>query len=200
MLFSNDYSVSLNINNQFITIEGAQKLKQQSIDLSIEWIVEKYFNDFITNNHDLYQLLLNHAKNFGNDLEKFLHHLSLGNEIEMLNYKTEKVPLMTLHASKGLEFDCVFIVGCEENILPYKLFDNYEVDVQEEKRLLYVGMTRAKKYLYLTHAEKRNYLGRDLTQNRSPFLNQIELDLLELEKQKIKAKQKPVDTQLNLFE
>ena len=57
-----------------------------------------------------------------NNLEKYLHYIALGNEIEMFDYKTEKVPLMTLHASKGLEFDCVFIIGCEKGFIPYNLF------------------------------------------------------------------------------
>ena len=85
---------------------------------------------------------------------------------------------MTLHAAKGLEFRCVFIVGCEDGLLPYSLFERRS-DREEERRLLYVGMTRAKKYLFLSHAGKRFLLGREYRLNRSPFLDRIEEELLE---------------------
>jgi len=91
---------------------------------------------------------------------------------------------MTLHASKGLEFDAVFIPGCEQGLLPYALFANQQSDIAEEQRLLYVGMTRAKKRLFLSHADSRFLLGKEYNLPRSPFLDRIEQELLEQREQK----------------
>ena len=100
---------------------------------------------------------------------------------------------------QGLEFKCVFIVGCEDGIIPYSLFENMKADADEERRLLYVGMTRAKKYLFLTHADKRMLYGRELNLSKSPFLDKIEKDLAEFEKAENKKKDKKDYNQLDLF-
>ena len=112
----------------------------------------------------------------------------------------EKVSLMTLHAAKGLEFQCVFIVGCEDGLLPYSLFETQKSDIEEERRLLYVGMTRAKKYLFLTHARKRFVMGKTYKLGRSPFLNRIEKELIEFSKSEYKKKKEKDDLQIRLFE
>jgi superfamily I DNA/RNA helicase len=106
---------------------------------------------------------------------------------------------MTLHAAKGLEFKCVFVVGCEEGLLPYSLFGKRLSDMEEERRLLYVGMTRAQKFLFLTHAEKRWLGGKEHRLKRSSFLDNIEKELIELSQQKLKKKEsEPI--QRSLFE
>ncbi|MDR1178551.1 MAG: ATP-dependent helicase, partial [Spirochaetaceae bacterium] len=87
------------------------------------------------------------------------------------------VSLMTMHASKGLEFDYVFVPGLEEGIVPFTLYDAPEVAgsrVEEEKRLLYVAMTRARKGLYLSWAGTRNFRGRILKGRVSRFLDELE--------------------------
>ena len=86
---------------------------------------------------------------------------ALGQNEEELEYNVEKVSLMTLHAAKGLEFPVVFIIGCEDNLLPLDLI-GMKGDPQEERRLFYVGMTRAKEHLYLTHAKRRQLFGQTL--------------------------------------
>ena len=111
--------------------------------------------------------------------QAFLDYLALGTLADDYSAATEAVSLMTLHASKGLEFDAVFIPGCEQGLLPYALFEAQTSDVDEEQRLLYVGMTRAKKRLFLSHAERRFLLGREYQLVRSPFLDRIERELLE---------------------
>jgi len=83
-------------------------------------------------------------------------------------------------------------------LIPCEIFRNQEVDREEEKRLLYVGMTRAKSHLYLTHAKKRFIMGQERQLQRSPFLNRIEKELTETEKNVYKKKQKD-DSQLKLF-
>jgi DNA helicase-2/ATP-dependent DNA helicase PcrA len=89
---------------------------------------------------------------------------------------------MTLHAAKGLEFPVVFIVGCEKNLLPLNL-EYMTADKEEERRLLYVGMTRAKERLYLLSAKKRRLYGQMYEQEASPFLGDIEEELKAYENQ-----------------
>ena len=147
--------------------------------------------------HAQIQKLLGIAEAFGNDGQAFLQHIKLGSGVDTWEAKAERVSLMTIHASKGLEFGCVFIPGCEDGLLPYSLyFENPDMD--EEKRLLYVGMTRASKYLYLSHALKRRLHNRELQLPRSPFLDNIEQNLFEFTSRE-KKKAKPDDTQLSLF-
>jgi len=143
-----------------------------------------------------FQQLLELSQNFGNDLEGFLKFTALGSGADIYRQDLERVTLMTLHAAKGLEFKCVFIVGCEDGLLPYSLFSR-ESNRDEEQRLLYVGMTRAKKLLTLSHSRKRFLMGREYKLPRSPFLDNIETELTELEESKGTAKKK--ESQMKLF-
>lgn len=98
-------------------------------------------------------------------------------EAESLDPRAQAVTLMTIHASKGLEFPVVFVAGCEETIIPHVPVGKSEPSAQEleeERRLLYVAMTRAGKDLFLTRASKRTLYGRDLSQKPSPFLESID--------------------------
>ncbi len=131
--------------------------------------------------------------------QAFLEYLALGAAADDYSAAGEAVSLMTLHASKGLEFDAVFIPGCEQGLLPYALFDSRKADVDEEQRLLYVGMTRARKRLFLSHADRRFLLGREYQLPRSPFLDRIEQELLEQTQEKIRKKEVPVAEQLPLL-
>jgi uncharacterized protein (TIGR00375 family) len=121
------------------------------------------------------------SRPFGSDTGRFLEHVLLGSGADGYNRSSERVSLMTLHAAKGLEFACVFIPGCEQGLLPYSLFEPTAVDPGEERRLFYVGMTRARKYLFLSHATRRRLFGREHRLPRSPFLDPIEEGLLELQ-------------------
>jgi superfamily I DNA/RNA helicase len=132
--------------------------------------------------------------------EAFLKFASLGAAVDTYQPQLENVALMTLHAAKGLEFKCVFIVGCEDGLLPYSLFEQRQADVEEERRLLYVGMTRAKKYLFLSHAQKRWLGGREYHLKRSPFLDNIEKELIEALRQEPKKKDVNVPVQRSLFD
>ncbi len=148
----------------------------------------------------LFKKLLTLAEPFGRDFEAFVRWVFLGQGQDLYQPNVERVTLMTLHAAKGLEFGCVFIVGCEQGILPYALFDNRQADPEEERRLLYVGMTRAKDYLFLTHARNRFLFGRTYQNPRSSFLDAIEQELLEQKKQRHKVKPKKNEGQLSLFD
>jgi len=110
----------------------------------------------------------------------------------------EAVPIITIHSAKGLEFNTVFIPGCEEGVLPFTLFGNSESDIEEEKRIFYVGITRAREKLFLSYAGKRLFRGRVLNSSRSRFLDKIEKDFTEKRKRE-PEKQKKDDDQLRLF-
>ena len=114
----------------------------------------------------------------------FLTDLALVADIDQLGkeeeeQKTGGVVLMTMHSAKGLEFPIVFIIGMEENIFPHSrsLMDNDEME--EERRLAYVGITRAEKQLYLSCAQMRTLYGRSSFNTPSRFLNEIDSDLIE---------------------
>ncbi|MBS3777030.1 MAG: UvrD-helicase domain-containing protein [Bacteroidales bacterium] len=151
-----------------------------------------------SNEEEIRRKIMDLAESYGSRTEAFLRFLTLGSSSDAYEHQTEKVTVMTLHASKGLEFKCVFIAGCEDGLIPYSMFKTQETDHEEEKRLLYVGMTRAQSYLYLTHARKRFIMGQERTMQRSPFLNRIEKELTEVEKNTYQKK-KQDDSQLKLF-
>lgn len=109
----------------------------------------------------------------------------------------EKVALMTLHAAKGLEFPVVFIVGCEEHLLPLELA-NLKGDPQEERRLFYVGVTRAKERLVFLRARRRTLFGQACQWEQSPFLADIEERLKEHDQPPLKKK-RPRDDQMSMF-
>jgi len=132
-------------------------------------------------------------------VEDFLEAVMLGVPADYHIDKAEKVSLMTIHASKGLEFRCVFVAGLEDGLLPYSLFESRVADVKEEERLLYVAMTRSREYLFLTHATRRVLTGRTYALPRSHFLHRIDNELVKREKQEHKKKPKKDDSQLALF-
>jgi DNA helicase-2/ATP-dependent DNA helicase PcrA len=86
---------------------------------------------------------------------------------------------MTLHASKGLEFDTVFLIGLEQGLFPAR-----KTNLEEERRLMYVGITRAKKHLYITHAKQRFIYGTTMYQKPSIFLSEIPSKLIDASREK----------------
>lgn len=113
-------------------------------------------------------------------LISFLTDLALISDLDNTDEETkDKFTLMTLHAAKGLEFPVVFLVGMEENIFPHtrSLFDMEEME--EERRLAYVGITRAERDLFITHATSRTIFGRTQYNERSRFLDEIPFELIE---------------------
>lgn len=160
--------------------------EQSTVGAAVTFIIEHCFNRTEgeqAGSEALFKRLLHLAEPYETEIdgrEVFLKFAALGTAVDTYRPEMENVTLMTLHAAKGLEFKCVFIVGCEDGLLPYSLFSERESDPAEERRLLYVGMTRAKKNLFLTHAEKRRLGGREYLLKRSPFLDNIEKELIEL--------------------
>jgi DNA helicase II / ATP-dependent DNA helicase PcrA len=123
------------------------------------------------------ELLCTLALPFVDDLPAFREAIATCHDAD-LELAPQRVSLLTLHASKGLEFPLVFIAGCEDGILPLRLPWLFPADLDEERRLLYVGMTRAKQRLVLLAARKRNLLGRSLESRACPFLEDLPPGLL----------------------
>ena len=111
-------------------------------------------------------------------LREFIDHSALVSDQD--DYKREApVTLMTAHSAKGLEFPLVFIVGLEDGLFPHSRSATDRAEMEEERRLAYVAMTRAERYLYVTHAMKRRVYGEELASEPSPFLNEMPIDLLD---------------------
>lgn len=113
------------------------------------------------------------------NLEEFLENVSLVSDIDALDRQAEAVTLMTLHNAKGLEFPAVFMIGMEEGLFPHSnsMFDPSELE--EERRLCYVGMTRAQKRLYLSYARSRMLYGAIQANMPSRFIGEIPEELTE---------------------
>lgn len=112
-------------------------------------------------------------------LTAFLEYVALITDIDLYKGEEDVVTVMTLHSAKGLEFPVVFITGFEEGIFPHSRSLNSGEELEEERRLCYVGMTRAKERLYLTYAWRRNLNGNTLFNSVSRFISEIPKHLKE---------------------
>jgi DNA helicase-2/ATP-dependent DNA helicase PcrA len=111
-------------------------------------------------------------------LREFIDHSALVSDQDQ--YKRDApVTLMTAHSAKGLEFPIVFIAGLEDGLFPHSRSATDPAEMEEERRLCYVAMTRAEKFLYVTHAMKRRVYGEELASEPSQFLNEMPLELME---------------------
>ena len=114
-----------------------------------------------------------------NTLGDFLEGITLSSDIDGMEDSEDSVTLMTLHSAKGLEFPVVFLVGLEEGIFPGNKSIGEPKEIEEERRLFYVGITRAKQYLYLTCSKKRTIFGSTSYNQISRFVNEIPSELLD---------------------
>ncbi|MEP6706186.1 MAG: UvrD-helicase domain-containing protein, partial [Pyrinomonadaceae bacterium] len=111
-------------------------------------------------------------------LRDFIDHSALVSDTDQ--YKRDApVTLMTAHSAKGLEFPLVFIVGLEDGLFPHSRSATDAAELEEERRLCYVAMTRAERFLYVSHAVKRRVYGEELASEPSQFLNEMPLELIE---------------------
>ena len=146
------------------------------------------------------ELLRSAAVACGDDLERFLSDLALGTEADTWDPRADRISLLTLHAAKGLEFPVVFIAGCENGLLPLAWGRADKEVLAEERRLFYVGVTRAKSRLYLCRARKRLWRGRVRELPPSPYLADIEERLLERRRARLPARRvREKDGQRDLF-
>lgn len=114
-----------------------------------------------------------------NNLENFLAHVALVSDIDDTELGEDAITLMTLHSSKGLEFPVVFLVGMEEGLFPHARTLMDETEIEEERRLCYVGITRAKEKLFLSSTKMRTIYGNTVTYPPSRFLQEIPARLLK---------------------
>lgn len=114
-------------------------------------------------------------------INDFLDWLTLSSDVDRLNEKADQVTLMTLHCAKGLEFPIVFIVGMEENLFPHIRSLGSGKLIEEERRLCYVGITRAKEKIYITSTSKRRFFGVEQRSIPSRFITEIPKKLLHWE-------------------
>ena len=133
------------------------------------------------------------TENFDNDLVDFLENISLVTDLEnnLSGQEVEGITLITLHQAKGLEFDAVFIVGLEEGLLPHSRSLDDPNDIQEERRLLYVGITRAKERLFLSRSRNRKFRGQYGPQLSSRFLSEIPNELVKISTQNFTESKNP---------
>lgn len=139
---------------------------------------------------EIVDYLLGYVKQYdrrhpGGDLVGFLEQTALISDVDGLNSGAQAVALMTLHSAKGLEFDVVFTIGVEEDILPHRraveerLYGTEEEALEEERRLFYVGMTRARHRLFITYADTHMARGRERSMLPSRFLEELPRDNIE---------------------
>jgi DNA helicase-2/ATP-dependent DNA helicase PcrA len=120
------------------------------------------------------------------NLEDFLEEISLIADMSEHKEYEDSVTLMTIHSAKGLEFDVVFLIGMEEGIFPHANSLLETDGVEEERRLMYVGITRARELLYLTNAKRRMLYGKESINPPSRFIEEIDSDLLEVSEKSVK--------------
>lgn len=171
-------------------LAGLAKIRSQIERLSPQQVLEEVINlaDFrhFLNDGTVEGLsrlenvdeLINLASEF-EKLDEFLEHVALVSEVDNYDASSDAVTVMTLHASKGLEFTCVFLIGMEEGLFPHMRSLEDETEMDEERRLAYVGITRARKRLYLTFARSRIIHGLITDAIPSRFIAEIDESLLD---------------------
>lgn len=152
-------------------IEALRKEKSLEAESRIENLEEFYSVTQIFDNSEVED----------KTLLSFLTDLSLLAPTDEIEEQTSEVTLMTLHSAKGLEFPIVFIIGVEKNIFPLIRQDSDEDDLEEERRLAYVGITRAEKKLFLTSASSRLLYGRRQYNPKSPFIEELDESVSEID-------------------
>ncbi|MEI6581685.1 MAG: UvrD-helicase domain-containing protein [bacterium] len=169
-------------------LDGLKDYQNLSIYELMEGLIKRidyidYLNDGTISAEDRVenvQELLGVAKVYQDmDLETFLTEVALVSDIDSLDSFKETVSMMTLHASKGLEFEVVFMVGMEESIFPHSRTFFEPEELEEERRLCYVGMTRAKQQLYLLHASSRMLYGNTQHNVPSRFISDIPTEMVD---------------------
>jgi DNA helicase-2/ATP-dependent DNA helicase PcrA len=146
-----------------------------------ENLLEKMRNDMALLwplSEESWQILTQSANSFSS-ISKFLEYMHSTKPVDDMNFQAEKISLLSLHAAKGLEFPVVFIVGCEQGILPYQRTLEEQGKDDEERRLFYVGITRAKEALFLTKSKQRTVFGQTQKASWSPYVEEIPHNLVE---------------------
>ena len=184
------------------------KLQKDSENLSLTELVDKVLNETgmkeelmqdeslenelrLDNLNEFKSITASFEGRTGNiSISDFLEEISLVADIEEHKVSDDAITLMTLHSAKGLEFKVVFIVGMEDGIFPHQNSFTETGGLEEERRLCYVGITRAKEKLYLSNARKRMLYGKENLTIPSRFLKEIPSDLIEETSASVKSEKK----------
>jgi DNA helicase-2/ATP-dependent DNA helicase PcrA len=132
----------------------------------------------LENLEELVNAAADYDKQQENGLRDFIDHAALTSDTDKYD-RNAKVTLMTVHSAKGLEFPIVFLVGLEDGIFPHSRSISDPKELEEERRLAYVAITRAEKVLYVSHSMRRRVYGEDIAAEPSQFLNELPLELIE---------------------
>lgn len=132
----------------------------------------------LENLEELVNAAVDYDKQEENGLRDFIDHAALVSDTDKYD-GTAPVTLMTVHMAKGLEFPTVFLVGLEDGIFPHSRSLNDDKELEEERRLAYVAITRAEKIMYVTHSMRRRVYGEEIASEPSQFLNEMPLELIE---------------------
>ncbi len=191
-----NHSVKQKVDNFFALLKKIkEKTEEEKPSLTIKFIIqeagfEKYYkkrgteedNERLENLYELVTLAgrYDHLLE-GEGIEKLLEEAALATDQDEMDTTPKKgVTLMTVHASKGLEFDYIFITGLEDGLFPHERIDSDEYDDEEERRLFYVALTRARKKIFLSYASSRTIYGSRQINVPSDFLNDIDSSMLEV--------------------
>ena len=131
----------------------------------------------LENLEELVNAAVDYDRSAENGLREFIDHAALTADTDKLDSKAG-VTLMTVHSAKGLEFPVVFIVGMEDGIFPHSRSVNDPNELEEERRLAYVAITRAEKLLFVTHSMRRRIYGEEMAAEPSQFLNELPIDII----------------------
>ncbi len=136
----------------------------------------------------------------GSGVEKLLEDAALATDQDELEEKTNSVKLMTVHAAKGLEFDYVFVAGLEEGLFPHERMGDDDIDEEEERRLFYVALTRARKKVFLSHTFMRTIYGKQQINTPSQFLSDINDAHLETQEEESATTKLPHNRGVSLLD
>ncbi len=184
---------SKTVKNFLETISELHKFSTYPVMEFVKQVIEKIgFVDYLVGSYESdseerlenIEELVNAASEYdganpGGSLQGFLEEVALISDLDKWDDNTDTVTMMTLHAAKGLEFPIVFIAGLEEGLLPHSQSKDSDDDVEEERRLCYVGITRAQKELFLLHTRYRAKYGQSSACIPSRFLREIPDDVIE---------------------
>ena len=173
-------------------------LEEQIVFISERW-ADRLEGYDAAREKDLVSDLVRRASDCQGDPQRFINAVSLQTDADMVQARVEKVTLTTMHAAKGLEFPVVFVVGCEDGLVPLRRDGQASADLEEERRLFYVALTRARELLYLTWSRKRRIYGRREARELSPFVGDIERQLLKHQAPHLSVTRKTQQVQLKLF-
>jgi len=132
----------------------------------------------LENLEELVNAAADYDKQEEDGLRDFIDHAALTSDTDKYD-RNAAVTLMTVHSAKGLEFPIVFLVGLEDGIFPHSRSINDPKELEEERRLAYVAITRAEKMLYVTHSMRRRVYGEEIVAEPSQFLNELPIELIE---------------------